>query len=81
MNDNQKVVAVFVSIILIVMLLFPPFAVYPDGEKISTGCHFIVPEGRRTASIDASTLLIEYLIIITVGGILFYTLKDRKKRG
>lgn len=81
MNKNQKTVAVIVSLFLLAMLFYPPFAIYRSGAKFSIGWHFIGDRAPRNsgASIDVSTLFIEYLIVLTIGGIVFFIFKDVKK--
>jgi len=83
MNQNQKIVAGIICGVLVIILLFPPFAQYRGpGIKVSVGCSFISkPPARGYAGIDAATLFIEYLVTITVGGIAFYAFKDRNNKG
>ena len=80
MNKKQKILLIIASFILFLMLLFPPWHyAYRSGHSVSVGYYFILssPEGRAT--INIALLLVQYLFTATIGGILYYILKDKDK--
>lgn len=84
MNPKQKIAAGIVCVILVEIFLYPPFAQFPGvGMKVGVGWGFInePPDGDYSGNpvIDTSTLFIEYVIVVTIGVIALYALKDRKK--
>lgn len=86
MNDKQKIASYLVGAILILMLFYPPFHIqYGLGANLNVGYGFILdppkpPAGykQQPSSVNVSMLLIQYLIVVTVGGLIIYSLKDKK---
>ncbi|MFC1578416.1 hypothetical protein ACFL36_05330 [Thermodesulfobacteriota bacterium] len=81
MNDKQKTVAIIVSIILGLMLLFPPFHVKNVNQEIHQGYHLIFsrpsgPHIRGNTTINVSLLVIQYLVTITIGAILYFAFNE-----
>lgn len=77
MNKCQKNILIGIVVILGLMLLFPPFKYSSAyGGTFGAGYSFIFLPPRELASIDVGTLFIQYLIIITIGAILFYIFRE-----
>ena len=78
MDKRQKVVLFITAGILILMLLVPPFSTYYKGNKIKDfGYHFIVDTPDPRATINMPKLLIQYIFVITIGGILYIAFKKK----
>lgn len=82
MNKNQRAILFATAFILIVMLLFPPFKFqFPTGAIANQGYSFILSPpiyyDEHKSSVDSILLLIQFLIVISVGGILFLALKPK----
>jgi hypothetical protein len=85
MNDNQKAVLIATAAILLIALLFPPFTIpYAPGVPNNKGYAFIFTppllrhnETDLYGSVDVSLLAVEYLILATVGALLFAVFKAR----
>jgi len=85
MNDNQKAVLLATVAILLMALLFPPFTFqWGAGVPVNKGYAFIFspPRGDETvpvyANVSVSLLAVEYLILSTVGVLLFAVFKQGK---
>ena len=62
------------------MLLFPPFHFKRPGVSIHRGYHFILALPRNIdMTINISMLSVQYLFIITIGGIIFYIFKNNQR--
>lgn len=85
----QHFVLVATAFILALILLFPPFYCIDGGEKVSMGNFAIFSppalptknmEAGFVASIDAFVLLVQYLFVVTIGGILWFALQNKEAR-
>ena len=85
MNKNQRIVLFATVVILIVMLLFPPFmSQYLQGVTVNAGYSFILTPPTYELSyiscksqVNPSLLGLQFLIVATVGGILCLVFKSR----
>lgn len=75
---NQKIVAVIVSIILVVMVLFPPFHWVTGSGIRNLGYSMILTPPRPDALVNVSQLAIQLFVVLIVGGITFFVLSDKK---
>jgi hypothetical protein len=81
MNNKQKKVLMAVIAVVVAMLLFPPFHfVAVTGVKLNKGYDFLfspptLSSGIR-CSVDVGMLLTQWLVVLIVGGIAFFMLKD-----
>jgi len=83
MNKTQRAILFATAFILIVMLLFPPFKMqFPTGFIANQGYSFILSppmyDEYHKLPVDSILLLIQFLIVISVGGILFLALKSKQ---
>ena len=77
-NDNQRVSLIVAAVIAFCMLLFPPFVV--EGTT-SVGAAYIRKSGYAfifdlpyRATIDAITLIVQWLGVLIISGIAFFAL-------
>lgn len=79
MNEKQRTILIGVGIAVVVMLAFPPYAIINIGLSGTTyvyeaGYAFLLNLPRR-ATIDVTTLLIQWVATAIVGGIAFILAK------
>ena len=81
MNKNQKILLIVVAIVLVAMLLYPPFEYKRFSGGIGITYTFLFTEfsGRRT--VDIPLLLVQMLVVAIVSGIGWFVLRDDKKGG
>lgn len=78
MNRNQKIVAVSIVLVLLGMLLFPPFHLVVREGTFNVGFSFIFnPPQKGTAIINTSQWLIQILVVGIIGGITWFLFKNR----
>jgi len=81
MNRIQRAILFITAFTLIVMLLFPPYKVQlPNDFVANQGYKFIFSphiNGVYKLAFDPVLLLVQSLIVISVGGILFLALKSK----
>ena len=80
MNKKQKAVLFSISLLLLAVLLFPPFHLDKGDEgDYNTGYSFIfMPAKNDLSKIDTAALFLQYLFIVTIGGALFFVFKDKQ---
>lgn len=76
MNTIQRKILFATAGLLIVMLLFPPFTQRSrrSGHPINDGYSFIITSS--SSQVRTSLLGLQFLIVTTVGGILFFAFKE-----
>ena len=77
MNDKQKKVLMAVAAVILAMLIYPPYTepVRFDSTHVVPGYAFI-SDLPFMATINAPTLLIQWLGVAIIGGIAFFLVKD-----
>ena len=83
MKKNQRIVLFATAMILIAMLLFPPFkSQYLQGVTVNAGYAFILKpptyklyNSAYKSQVNLALLGLQYLIVATVGGILCFIFK------
>ena len=75
MNEKQKKVLITIAVVVLAMLIYPPY-IEQLGRTTISGYAFIFELPFR-ATISASTLLIQWLGVLIVGGITFLLVKDQ----
>ena len=88
MNKTQRIILIIVTIVIFLMLLFPPFLVTgPLGITYNWGYSFIlyppsykVPNVNNTyySIMDIKRLLVQWVGVLIIGGILWILFKGRK---
>ena len=80
MNDNQRKVLIGVGAIVLAMLIYPPYRIYGYGQSsnavIESGYAFLFALPNR-ATVDVTTLLVQWVGVLIVGAIAFFLLKDK----
>jgi hypothetical protein len=85
MNKKQRAIIIGGIVAIIIMFLFPPYALYHVGGKYGKGYGYHVnyvlkpsdPTGTREV-IDIGTLSIQYVTIIIIGSLLWILARDTK---
>ena len=83
MNSLQQTVIRVVCVILAAMQLFPPYATYwGEGSKVGNGYGFIFLGLSKypAATVDVPRLMLQYLFILTIGYLLFWSYKDKNSK-
>jgi uncharacterized ion transporter superfamily protein YfcC len=77
-NKKQRKILLICVFAIIVMLLFPPFHLqYRDGAVFNKGYNFLFSPPDPRATVNVSTLLIQFLAVALIGGILFLAFKEK----
>jgi len=80
MNETQKRILICVGATILAMLIYPPYRIYGFGRNsntvIQSGYTFLFELPNR-ATVDATTLLIQWVGILIVGAIAFFLLKSK----
>jgi len=78
MNDKQKKVLIAVAVIVLAMLLYPPYIQQIGGANsiATTSGYAFIFELPFRSTIHIATLLIQWVGILIVGGIAFFMVKD-----
>lgn len=84
MNKYQKQVLILCAVILLAMLLFPPFQVQVQGTMFNMGYHYLAEPPRRgsiPASVNTQMLLVQWVGVAILGAVAVLLLKDSPNRG
>jgi len=80
MNETQRKILISVGTIILGMLLFPPYRIYGYGNSqhtvIRSGYSFLLDLPHR-ATVDVSTLLVQWFGVLIVGAIAYYLKKHK----
>lgn len=80
MNDTQRKVLIGVGIVVLAMLLYPPYRIHGLGggstSVIQSGYAFLFDLPHR-GTVDAITLLMQWMGVLIVGAIAFVLLKGK----
>ena len=83
MNNYQKLVLIIVAIILIVMLLFPPFHFVFLGAEFNLGYHYILNpplyDLELPGSIKVDLLFLQLLFVLVVGAVMYFVVGTIRK--
>ena len=83
-RDEKRIILFVTAAILALILLFPPFHTAYKGIDINSGYNFIlnppIPpitdlEIKISSNINIALLFVQYLFIVTIGGILWFVFK------
>lgn len=78
MSQAQRAIVFVVVVVLIVMLLWPPFhLVERQGAVAGRGFSFILSPPQEGATVDAALLAIELVVCLIVGGLLYLIVEKR----
>ncbi len=76
MNGKQRKVLIAVCVVVVAIIVFPPFRVPIRGGFRSPIYSFLfTPPG--SGSVDVFMLITQWLGVLIVGGIIFFVLKDK----
>jgi len=71
MNTTQRTILVIAVLIVVGMLLFPPFQITIKGTEMNMGYNFLFNPPKRgylRASVNVAFLLVQWLAVLLVGG-------------
>jgi hypothetical protein len=80
MNEIQRKILIGVGAIVFVMLIYPPYRVYGYGANSNTiikSGYALLFELPDRATVDVTTLLIQWVGVLIVGAIAFFLMKDK----
>jgi len=86
MNKIQRVILFIVVVVMIAMLIYPPFhAQWKTGGVVYCGYHFIFSEdlffkGQLKPEVTVSLLLTQWMGVLLVGAIAFLLASRRPKK-
>ena len=76
MNDRQKSVLIVAAIVVLGMLLYPPFhIIWTEGRVIGSGYRWIF-NPPEYATVDTGLLLTQWIAVLIVGAIAYLFFKD-----
>ena len=76
MNDKQKIVLICVGIIMLAMLLFPPFAtIRAASTSINMGYAFIFSPPSKGALVNTGLLFFQWVVLTSIGFIAWLLFK------
>jgi hypothetical protein len=83
MNEGQKKVVMISAVIIVLMLIFPPFHyINQIGVEINMGFSFLFnPPSRSsyvTGSINMAQLFLQWVGVGFVGGLIYFLQKDKE---
>lgn len=80
MNETQRKVLIGAGAIVLAMLIYPPYRIYGYGlnsnavEQSGYAFLFALPD---RATVDVTTLLVQWVGVLIVSAIAFFLLKDK----
>jgi hypothetical protein len=83
MNRNQKIAVTVGAMVVLLMLVFPPFHVQFRGTTFNMGYGFILDPPKRgyiTASVNAEMLLVQWVGTLVLTVLAVFLLKSSKGR-
>ena len=79
MNKHQKQVLILCAVVLLSMMLFPPFQAQVQGTVFNLGYHYLAEPPRRgsiPASVNVQMLLVQWVGVALLGAVAVLLLKD-----
>ena len=81
MNNKQKLILKIVAVIVLAMILFPPFHLHlQNGAIINLGYGFLFSPPKKSdymGSVDTGLLLVQWISVVLVFGVLWWLAKDK----
>ena len=79
MNEKQKIVLIIVAVIVLAMLLYPPFhIIVSEGGVLGRGYGWIFNPPHHRAVVNTGLLLTQWIGMLIVGIIAYLFFKDNK---
>jgi hypothetical protein len=73
MNKAQKAVIIIIALLIVGMMLYPPFR----DSSSPCGYHFIL-ESEISCWVNTSLLCMQFFVALILGGALFFVLKSKE---
>ncbi len=84
MNKTQKIIIAIAGLLIIAIMLFPPYTIKYKGIIISSGYKFLFAFSKISRSLDYSInitmLIIQSILVLVIAGIAFIFAKDNKNK-
>ncbi len=78
MNKKQRNVLIAVAVVVLAMLLYPPWQLkLSEGRVFGRGFGWLFAPSDPRATVDVGLLIAEWIGVLIVGGIAYLMLKDR----
>jgi len=77
MNKNQKYVGTIISIILVSMVLYPPYYAVTKDYTYNKSFSFIFNPPCDVCVVNIAQLFLQILVVCIVGGITWYIFKEK----
>ncbi|MBI4190757.1 MAG: hypothetical protein HY525_09490 [Betaproteobacteria bacterium] len=78
MNENQKKVVIGAVIVIVAMLLYPPFLIRgAGGATRNLGYSFLFDIPNGNGSVDIAMLLVQWFAVAIVAAALWWLTKDK----
>ncbi len=80
MNDKQKIVIVAAGVLMLVMLLFPPFELIHQNATLNQGYAFLLsPPYSGLATVNLKLLILQWIVLMVIAAIGWYLLKEKSQ--
>lgn len=81
MNKKQKIALIAITVVILGMLLYPPFHWIGKGGEVGSAGYSWISDPPRSmggflAKVDIGLLLTQWLAVLIAGGITLFMLKD-----
>ena len=81
MNSKQKIIVQITSVIILAMLLFPPFHILlREGVTINSGYNFILSppsQGKVFALVNIWQLFVQWIGVCLMSGLMLVSFQDK----
>lgn len=77
MNKNQKIAIVVIGIVLLGILVYPPFFLVNQRGTFNVGFGFIFDPPVQYATINIGQLIVQEIIVGIIGGLVYFLLKEK----
>lgn len=76
MNKKQKRVLIAVALVVLGMLVYPPWHFTSNEIVVSQGYSYLF-NSHSMATVDTGLLITQWIAVLIIGGISYFILKDR----
>jgi hypothetical protein len=77
MNFKQLIIAAIVGVIMLAMLIYPPFESVLEHGKFNLGYEFILTPPDNYGTVNIGLLLMQWAVVIVIGAIGWLFLKNK----
>lgn len=82
MNSSQRKVLIFVVVLIVAMLLYPPWQAHLTNSRgasvvVNHGYSWIISPPQNTAQVNVVLLFTQWVGVLIVGLILYFMMRNR----